>query len=140
MILHPDRDRILTVREVARLQSFADNFVIEGTGSDQHQQLANAVPPLLGKAIAETLARNLDTKQSKYTFIDLFAGMGGFRLAFEAQGCKCVFSSEIDKFARDTNYFMLQLQLLLLPQNHCSQNLLLHLLLLLHCLKLLQFL
>ena len=104
MILHPDRDRILTVREVARLQSFADNFVIEGTGSDQHQQLANAVPPLLGKAIAETLARNLDTDQSSYTFIDLFAGMGGFRLAFEAQGCKCVFRSEIDKFARDT-YF-----------------------------------
>ena len=30
-------------------------------------------------------------------FIDLFAGIGGFRLAFEKQGYKCVFSSEIDK-------------------------------------------
>lgn len=104
MIIHPERNRILTVREVARLQSFNDDFVIEGTGSDQHQQLANAVPPLLGKAIAETLAINLDKADSNYTFIDLFAGMGGFRLAFEAQGCKCVFSSEIDKFAADT-YF-----------------------------------
>lgn len=104
MILHPTRDRILTVREVARLQSFSDNFIIEGNGSDQHQQLANAVPPLLGKAIAETLAYSLDNYQNSYKFIDLFAGMGGFRLAFEAQGCECVFSSEIDKFARETYY------------------------------------
>lgn len=37
-----------------------------------------------------------------YKFIDLFAGIGGFRLALEANGCQCVFSSEIDKFARQT--------------------------------------
>lgn len=102
MIIHPTRNRILTVREVARLQSFSDDFVIEGTGSDQHQQLANAVPPLLGKAIAEELAKNLVKYKINYTFIDLFAGMGGFRIAFEKQGCKCVFSSEIDKAARET--------------------------------------
>jgi len=35
-------------------------------------------------------------------FIDLFAGIGGLRLAFEKQGCKCVFSSEIDSFAKKT--------------------------------------
>ena len=35
-----------------------------------------------------------------YKFIDLFAGVGGFRLALEANGCQCVFSSEIDKFAQ----------------------------------------
>lgn len=35
-------------------------------------------------------------------FIDLFCGMGGFRLAFEKWGCECVFSSDIDKYARDT--------------------------------------
>ena len=33
------------------------------------------------------------------TFIDLFAGIGGFRLAFESVGAKCVFSAEIDKHA-----------------------------------------
>lgn len=38
----------------------------------------------------------------KYTFIDLFAGIGGFRKAFDAVGCQCVFSSELDKFARET--------------------------------------
>ena len=35
-------------------------------------------------------------------FIDLFSGMGGFRLAFEANGCECVFSSDIDEFACKT--------------------------------------
>lgn len=35
-------------------------------------------------------------------FIDLFAGIGGFRIALEHIGCKCIFSSEIDKFARKT--------------------------------------
>lgn len=40
----------------------------------------------------------------KFTFIDLFAGMGGFRLAMQAQGGKCVFSSEWNKYAQKT-YF-----------------------------------
>lgn len=37
-----------------------------------------------------------------YRFIDLFAGIGGFHLAFHRNGCECVFASEIDKFARKT--------------------------------------
>ena len=41
-------------------------------------------------------------EKSRFTFIDLFAGMGGFRLAMEAQGGKCVFSSEWNKFAQKT--------------------------------------
>jgi len=36
------------------------------------------------------------------TFIDLFAGIGGFRIAFEKNGAKCVFSAEIDKYACQT--------------------------------------
>ena len=41
-------------------------------------------------------------KEPKFTFIDLFAGMGGFRLAMQAQGGKCVFSSEWNKYAQKT--------------------------------------
>jgi DNA (cytosine-5)-methyltransferase 1 len=37
-----------------------------------------------------------------YKFIDLFAGIGGFHLAFHQQACECVFASEIDKYARLT--------------------------------------
>lgn len=37
-----------------------------------------------------------------FTFIDLFAGIGGFRLAFQAAGGKCVFTSEWDKYAKKT--------------------------------------
>lgn len=36
-----------------------------------------------------------------YTFVDLFAGIGGFRVALEKKGMKCVFTSEIDDFAKD---------------------------------------
>ena len=39
---------------------------------------------------------------NKLKFIDLFAGIGGFRIAFEAADCECVFTSEINKFAMHT--------------------------------------
>lgn len=41
-------------------------------------------------------------KKNKFTFIDLFAGIGGIRLAYQNVGGRCVFSSEWDKFARKT--------------------------------------
>jgi DNA (cytosine-5)-methyltransferase 1 len=41
-------------------------------------------------------------KNPKFTFIDLFAGIGGFRIAMQQLGGKCVFSSEIDKYAKLT--------------------------------------
>lgn len=65
MIIHPIYDRTPTVREVARIQSFDDNFVLTGTKYDQHQQLANAVPPLLGKAIAESILEMLGDYDAK---------------------------------------------------------------------------
>lgn len=47
----------------------------------------------------------LDIKKktlSGYTFIDLFAGIGGFRLALESFGARCVYSNEWDKYAQET--------------------------------------
>ncbi len=45
---------------------------------------------------------NPPVKNPKFTFIDLFAGIGGFRIAMQNLGGNCVFSSEIDKFAKKT--------------------------------------
>lgn len=44
------------------------------------------------------------TRNHKFTFIDLFAGIGGFRIAMQELGGKCVFSSEWDKWAKQTYY------------------------------------
>lgn len=52
-------NRIPTARESARIQSFPDNFIFVCSRTSQLKQIGNAVPPLLGKAIAKTLLEQL---------------------------------------------------------------------------------
>lgn len=57
--LHPVQDRNITLRECARLQTFPDDFVFQGSPSERMQLIANAVPPSLAQTIALSLARDL---------------------------------------------------------------------------------
>ena len=57
---HYEYNRIPTVRECARLQSFPDDFIFTGSKQQQYKQVGNAVPPLLGKAIAIKIKELLD--------------------------------------------------------------------------------
>lgn len=65
--LHPVQNRPITHREAARLQSFPDSFIFKGTKIEVARQIGNAVPPLFGKAIAQSVLNLLlgavDTKQ-----------------------------------------------------------------------------
>ncbi len=52
---HYKWNRIPTVRESARLQSFPDDFIFYGNKSEQYRQVGNAVPPMLGQVVAKAL-------------------------------------------------------------------------------------
>src|SRR6185369_16344565 len=60
-----------------------------------------AVIPALQQAIDDRVVSRTEP-EGDFTFIDLFAGIGGLRLGFEAAGGRCVFTSEWDRFAQRT--------------------------------------
>lgn len=56
--VHPTEDRLLTLRECARLQTFPDSFEFVGSSASRIQQIGNAIPPILARTVAEHIAKN----------------------------------------------------------------------------------
>lgn len=62
MWIHPHKNRAVSVREAARLQTFPDSFRFYGTKDSQYQQVGNAVPPMLAEIIAEKILSYISKK------------------------------------------------------------------------------
>ena len=60
MLIHPYEHRGLSIREAARLQSFPDDCLFSGSLESMQQQIGNAVPPLLAKAVFEQIIQSAD--------------------------------------------------------------------------------
>jgi len=82
--------RVLSEREAARLQSFPDDFVFNGSHVSIQKQIGNAVPPLLAYHIATALP-------FVGQYVDLFSGAGGFSLGFKWAGWQPLIANDIEE-------------------------------------------
>ena len=92
-----DQAGLTTTKDAADYLRYSEGTVARwkrGRGSAPRDSIIK----LLHKRISEMES----TESSDFTFVDLFAGIGGMRKAFEAHGGRCVWTSEWDKYARQT--------------------------------------
>lgn len=75
MWIHPELNRAVSAREAARLQSFPDNYIFFGTKDSVYQQIGNAVPPVLGRAVAEKVLEILGCKNEYTTLKEIYEEM-----------------------------------------------------------------
>ena len=102
-LIREKRQRLgLTQLELARLLELKDNGerTIRGWELGEHKPSKSKLAKIL--ELHEDAPFRIENNNHKFTFIDLFAGIGGIRLPFQELGGKCVFSSEWDKFAQRT--------------------------------------
>lgn len=91
--IHPTSDRLLSLREWARLQSFPDNYVFYWPKTSIYKQIWNAVPVLLARFLAEKLKNHISSNK----IIDLFAWAWWMSVWFEMEGFESIAALEIDK-------------------------------------------
>lgn len=84
-----------------------DDYLFEELNSyskETDQSVQECVREAVAYYITDKKKKQKDREKPMFTFIDLFAGIGGIKLAFEQVGGKCVYSSEWDKYCQQTYY------------------------------------
>ncbi len=96
--VHPHFNRVVSVREAARIQSFPDDYYFYGNKTQLLRQVGNAVPPLLAYQIASKI---IEVSHCKKT-IDLFCGAGGMTCGFKNAGMTSLLATDIEESACTT--------------------------------------
>ena len=93
----------ITQQQLALLLGMKDNGerTVRGWENGEHKPTPTRLQKIKELQASYTFEKN---KKPLFSFIDLFAGIGGLRLPFQLLGGECVFTSEIDKYAKQT-YF-----------------------------------
>ncbi|MFW9801309.1 MAG: DNA (cytosine-5-)-methyltransferase [Candidatus Thorarchaeota archaeon] len=86
--IHPVQDRLISIREAARLQSFPDTYRFLGSTTSMYKQIGNAVPPLLAFAIGEQVKPGI--------VVDLFSGAGGLSEGLSQAGHSVILASDFN--------------------------------------------
>jgi DNA-methyltransferase (dcm) len=93
--IHPVHNRVMSVREAARIQSFPDNFYFFGNKKNKLNQIGNAIPPLMSYQIGKKIKEKISVNNS----LDLFNGAGGMTIGFKLAGYHSVLMNDIDEAA-----------------------------------------
>ena len=93
--VHPVHERVISVREAARFQTFRDNYFFFGNKTQLLKQVGNAVPTVLAYQIGKSIVEKTGCTRS----IDLFCGAGGMTAGFKAAGISSLLSNDIEESA-----------------------------------------
>ena len=93
--VHPVHERVISVREAARFQTFRDDYYFFGNKTQMLKQVGNAVPTVLAYQIGRSIVEKTGCTKS----IDLFCGAGGMTVGFKAAGISSLLSNDIEESA-----------------------------------------